>query len=155
MGVPAASQPSLSHPSGAEPVPVSGKAGIANADALLTLAERVEQGTGPDQLKLLSRACHLALPAEDLRLIVARRFIAAEAFVSAAMLLIPEWAKLHFLQDTEYDNPETKTWSACLRARSWKENEPGFGTEWQSWCATPALALTAAALRARALEQSK
>lgn len=123
--------------------------GCGGMSELLSLAERCEQATGAGQFRLVGEACRLAIPPSDLQL-VARRFIATEAYESAAMLLIPEWAKLHFLQDTEHDNPAEKTWSANLRARSWKEQEPGFGIEWQSWCATPALALTAAALRALA-----
>lgn len=119
---------------------------------LLDLAERVEQASGADQFKLIGEACRLVIPAGDWRRLIARRFIAAEAFESAAMLLIPDWAKLHFLQDTEHDNPDEKAWSANLRARSWKEQEPGFGIEWQAWCATPALALTAACLRALAVQ---
>lgn len=125
---------------------------MVDKERLVELAERCEKATAEQQRELLLEAfetltaAFVATPSA----IKFVRMLDAEAYESAAMTLVPEWAKLHFLQDTEYDNPAEKTWSANLRAREEKAREPGFGSEWQSWCATPALALCAAALRARA-----
>lgn len=58
QGVPAASQPSLSHPFGAEPVPVSDKAGIANAGRI---PDRRPSSCDRTGIKLIINHEHVAL----------------------------------------------------------------------------------------------
>lgn len=75
---------------------------------------------------------------------------AYSASLDAAMLLVPEGWKLHFLQDTEFDNPEARHWSVSLRPRHGRWDGTPQGAEVQAFAATPALALLAACLKARA-----
>jgi len=116
------------------------------------LAERVEAATGPD--RELDRAISDALGVG--------RFHAAgssawqyTSSLDTAMTLVPEGWLLQFLQEIDYLDGEDAgpPWTAELR---WRENFSSSGrSACQVWCATPALALCAAALRARSQESDQ
>lgn len=155
QGVPAS--PSLSHPSGAEPVPVSGKAGIANADALLALAERVEKAAGPDrELEVVIHEAVTTFPARragvgwpDENALVVPAFPgwvllpAYTASLDAAMSLLPEgWGgNVNWPIGRNHGPYEANLGSPQM--------SPAFVTVVGK---LPAVALTAAALRALAHE---
>lgn len=92
LGVAPAAQPPLSHPSGAEPVPVSGKAGIANA--------RHTPGPwslGPAAVVLGAdgrRVCQLAVRIDDTDVADARLIAAAPEMFEALLLVLAGYTKL-------------------------------------------------------------
>lgn len=115
---------------------------MTQREGLEDLAARCEAATGPDPM--LDYEINYTV---FTRRIAVRKFTAS---LDAAMTLVPEGWVLHFLQDTEYDNPAERRWSVSLRPRQGQWDGTPEGAEAWTWAFTPALALTAAALRARA-----
>lgn len=119
---------------------------------LLELAERVERATGAQQAEMLN-AARDAILGGDVATAGSRldsgkwiRMIDAESYESAAMSLVPSGWKL---RQMNFSAP-------CVGDRSWHLNLHG-GNEGKDCFvgrgATPALALTAAALRALATKE--
>ncbi|MEH3121150.1 MAG: hypothetical protein PGN16_04085 [Sphingomonas phyllosphaerae] len=106
----------------------------ADAAEIVRLAKKVEQATGPD--RELDQAIWFALfgPDKDMHRIIARGSFNYTASLDAAMTLVPDglWKRINV---DPYGRANIRLGDACAVT-----------------AATPALALTAAALRARAAQ---
>lgn len=110
----------------------------------MTLADKIEAAEGPSR-ELFQAAFEVILPAQDSKqwLEVASRFVGflrAEAWLSAAEMLVPEGSEWEL----------TTLYGVARAAVDLNGDEgPSYGS---NECGSPALALCAAALRARAGE---
>jgi hypothetical protein len=150
-----------------------------DADTLVELAARVEAATAeqqPELLRLAFYACFGDPLAADFLSDRERpawieresrffRMIDVEAFESAAMALVPEgWRWVMRQASPDKANPNEKGFFARLETADFESVTWGKGSDWLTeviagqdvfvWAATPALALTAACLRARAAAES-
>jgi hypothetical protein len=126
---------------------------MTTPDSLKQLAERVEAATGPDR-ELDEAICAALYPTYELpyaarcapthiQSIVPRY----SASLDAAMTLVPEgWCKT--VADWWCGDDKPPFFADCGDLDALKADVDGI--IFQAWAATPALALTAAALRARA-----
>ena len=120
---------------------------------LLKLAERVEAATGPD--RELDREIAHVLLSWPLRWIPGNRSWQFTASLDAAMTLVPEGWALTLLETTDGDRRDhtgdpLANWQAALiehKNTGYRVDQRGCWR--QGFAATAALALTAAALRAR------
>lgn len=115
-----------------------------NRDTLIELAGRVEKAGADDQRALLSLACEALMGASRLEYGAAARclgFIDAGAYESAAMTLVPEGfgCRIWMPNSSSDELPRVTLWG------NHRTYAP-YDTE----ATTPALALTAACLRAHA-----
>ena len=125
---------------------------MTRREELLALADRVVAAIAEQQSYMLELAyqeihgiypgAHISLPSHALRF---GRMVRAEAYESAAMSLVPEgWGFVLASKGIDDDNPDK--W--CVNIAQ-DPDDAGRLT----FAATPALALTAAALRAHAEQQ--
>lgn len=101
---------------------------------LLALAERCEAASGPD--RELDKAIWLIAPDQLFEFHSARSYYTSS--LDAAMTLVPE-------HDIDFQSRQRRSYAAVSFTPV-----NGFEQRGEGWAATPALALTAAALRARA-----
>lgn len=124
---------------------------MTKAETLRALADRVEKATAEQQGDMLEAAWnavgHIARPTPEKASSFARK-IDAEAYESAALMLVPEgeghWPQVYYTGI----NPNNPNSQRC-RVEIWGN---GQRRRARSNAATPALAFCAAALRAQAQE---
>jgi hypothetical protein len=122
----------------------------ADRDEILALAEKVERMTEPESVEAayLERDIYrVASNNPDAEVLDAPRYLIS---LDAAMSLVPEGASLDLSGPRRYLNiptPVPNYWSAKIFTHD------GSGPH-TKWGATPALALTAAALRAHAAKEN-
>lgn len=135
---------------------------MTNAETLLSLAERVEAASADETVSLLFDAFDLtnwrskrrgSLVTHNPQWFAFVEFIRGRGFIDAAMSLVPEgW----FLQFSDWQHPTLRArgpWQAILVQD--RDDLSGVFDARCDHAATPALALTAAALRAHASQSQE
>lgn len=113
------------------------------------LAEEAERANGGDEFRIISEAALSIFGWTDDRYKRVLRLLEAGTSLDAAMTLVPSDPWLEIRGPRKYLNIPTRSpnfWSANVSCWNHEGQKTGWG-------ATPALALTAAALRARAAAQ--
>lgn len=131
-----------------------------NAAELIALAECVEKAEGPSH-DLFEQAFYLSFPGHYMpgrsgygpnRWETFKRFLDAGAYLDAAMTLVPELPGYRLFRYKIGKDGETGSpYSEWI----WGNDETRHVIQAMGIAATPALALTAAALRARAAQEAK